>query len=406
MRIGRLRRHSVGAAVALATLLLLATGCAERYGDDVRPDGTQDIPQNALAPTAGSPAVEQDQLWDWVLPIAIIVGVLVLGAVGFAMWRYRAKPDKDMGIPKQVAGNTLLEVTWTLIPALILAGIAVPTVGTIFALAEESPDALNVNVIGKQYWWEFEYPDEELVDPETNETVITAFELVIPTGREVQLDMYATSAAQPFDPGAIEGAPEGPAAAGVIHSFWVPRLAGKQDVVPGNVREMKISADEPGYYLGQCAEFCGLSHANMRFAVRAVPPDEFERYIADQHEPAEVLTDGLAAQGQQVFTEAGCQACHAIDGYPAGGLPDGEPLPLVQEDEESGEFVSAQPRIAPNLTHLQTREYFASFVEMTDENLAAWLEDPQRVKPGAQMPNLGLSDEQVTALVAYLNTLD
>ena len=394
----RLRGASLGAraTVALGALfMLLLAGCAERYGDDVRPDGTQEIPQNALEPTVGSPAVESDQLWSFTLPIAIIVGVLVLAAVAWASWRYRAKPDKDRGIPKQVAGNTLLEVTWTIIPALILAAIAIPTVSTIFSLAEESPDAMNVQVIGKQYWWEFEYTDTEFArDDGTN--VVTAFELVIPTGREVQLDMYSVSPSVPFDPGQVEGAPEGPQAAGVIHSFWVPRLAGKQDVVPANIREMKISTDEPGYYLGQCAEFCGLSHANMRFAVRALPPDEFDTYLAEQQEPAELQTEGLAAEGQELFTTAGCNACHIIDGYPDGGTVDGEPLAQSEQPQ----------RIGPNLTHLQSRDFFASFVEMTDENLAAWLADPQRVKPGSQMPNLQLTTDQIEALVAYLNTLE
>jgi cytochrome c oxidase subunit II len=350
---------------------VLIAGCA-----------TNDLPQSALDP-AGPVAASQDRLWDLVFWIAVGVFVIVQGLILLAVFRYRDRGGDD--IPKQVAGNTRLELMWTVIPALILIGIAIPTVRTIFELAREpGGQALDVRVVGKQYWWEFEYLGDE------GQGVVTANELHIPTGRAIALDMQSLSATQP-DPG-IEENPElgQPVSDGVIHSFWVPRLAGKQDVVPGHIRRMTIEADVPGTYPGQCAEFCGLSHARMRFQVIAHEPAEFEQWLADQVRPADPASGGLAAEGQELFQSQQCITCHAIDGY------------------EAAAGSAAEVRIGPNLTHFASRNTFAGGVFDVDdpEQLAAWLRDPQGVKPGSQMPNLGLSDEQIDALSAYLYTLE
>lgn len=384
MRGGR-QRSRAGWAMVLVLALLLA-GCA--IGGD-----TGEIPQNALDPAAGTVAEEQDALWNLVFPIAVGVFILVQGLILFAVWRFRARGE-ERELPKQVAGNTRLEIFWTIIPALILALIAIPAVRTIFTLSTVDEDALNVRVIAKQYWWEFEYEDP------AQEGVVTSTQLHIPTGREVRLSMQSVSSSVPYNPNELpegELTPTGSAAQGVIHSFWVPRLAGKVDVVPGHTREMKIVTDEPGLYLGQCAEFCGLAHANMRFSVLAQTPEEFEAWIAEQAEPAADATEGMAAEGQRVFESAQCVACHAIGGYPTGGEPGGEPIPLDQ-----------QPRVGPNLTHFNSRDNFAGGIldVDSDEDLQAWLRNPQAEKPGAQMPNLNLSDEAIDTLVAYLRTLD
>jgi len=368
------RSRSAAGWVLMTTLALVLTGCA--IGGD---DGT--IPQNALNP-AGPVARSQDALWDRVFPIAITVFVLVQGLIIYAVIRFRSKGG-DEDLPKQVAGNTRLEIGWTIVPALILAGIAIPTVSTIFSLATVGEDPINVRVVGKQYWWEFEYEDPQY------EGVVTATQLVIPEGREIQLDMQSVSAQQPYDPAAVpEGTvnPSGSVALGVIHSFWVPQLAGKMDVVPGHTREMKIEADEPGLYLGQCAEFCGLSHPNMRFSVLATTAEEFDEWIAAQAEPAEVVEEGLAAQGQELFLERQCLTCHTVDGHP-------DNLDL---------------RIGPDLTHWNSREEFAGGIldVQSDDDITAWLRDPQAEKPGTQMTNLNLSDADIEALVAYLRTLD
>jgi cytochrome c oxidase subunit II len=354
----------------LAVLATLVAACS--------PDAVQ----STFEP-AGPVARQQLDLWNIVFPIAVAVFVLVQGILILAIWRFRRRSDDDdTELPKQVAGNTRLEILWTLIPAVILAGISVPTVATIFALAQEPDDALHVRVIAKQYWWEFEYLEDE------GQGVVTSGQMNIPTDRPVYLHMEALSAAIP-DPGGV-GPKDGQAAAGVIHSFWVPRLAGKQDVFPGDVRNLTIQADEPGRYEGQCAEFCGLSHSRMRFQVIAQEPDEFEEWLASQAEPVQVgEREGLAAEGEDLFAQARCIDCHAIRGY------------------ESADGQSADIRIGPDLTHFATRDTLAgAFVENNTENLAAWLADPQAVKEGAQMPNLQLSDDEIEALVAYLQSLE
>lgn len=356
---GRPRWGIVGLA------LLLVAGCATAG------DGT--LPQNALDP-AGPIARIQDRLWDLVLPIAVAVFVLVQGLIIVAVVKFRDRGE-DRPPPKQVEGNTRLEILWTIIPALILVGIAVPTVATIFQLAGPPAEgALTVRVIGKQYWWQFEYLNEQ-----REPVVRTASELHIPTGREVYIELEGR-------PGETEDVVD------VIHSFWVPRLAGKQDYVPGHVRTMRIEADEPGTYLGQCAEFCGLSHADMRFAVIAHDPAEFDAWVATQREPAAGPTSAMLQQGEQLFSQQQCFTCHTLNGH-----PDNDP--------------DNPARIGPDLTHFAERGKFAGYTyDRTDANLRQWISDPQSLKLGAQMPPYGtgeaLNDQELDVLVAYLQSLD
>jgi cytochrome c oxidase subunit II len=338
----------------VAGLVLLVTACAG------------DLPQNALDP-AGPYAQLKDDLWRLVFPIAVVVFVLVQGGILYTVFKFRDRGGDDL--PRQVHGNTRLEIIWTIIPALILVGIAVPTVRAIFDLAvDPGEEALQVRVIGKQYWWEFEYLGEE------GQGVVTANELHIPTGRDIRLTLESQSAV----------VPEGPE--GVIHSFWVPRLAGKTDVMPGHLRAMTLAADEPGVYPGQCAEYCGLSHSRMRFRVIAQEPAEFEAWLQDQAEPAAEPAEALAREGQQLFEDMLCVQCHAVTGHPA----------------------DAGIRIGPDLTHFASRGVFAGGIFDNDdpEQLRAWLANPPGVKAGAQMPDLGLTDEQIDALIAYLRTLE
>ncbi|QBI18290.1 c-type cytochrome [Egibacter rhizosphaerae] len=372
---GRWRRGLLRAAV-LGLLVSVLAACA--------PDAPQDT-----FDTAGPFAEAPDQLWNIVFPIAVGVFILVNGILIFAIVRFRRRSDEDDSeLPRQVAGNTRLEILWTLVPAVILAVIAVPTIQTTFDLAAQPDDALEVRVVAKQYWFEFEYLGDEGQD------VVTSTQLHIPTEQPVYLHMEALSAQQP-DPGGV-GPKEGGAAEGVLHSFWVPRLAGKQDIVPGQVRNMSIQADEVGRYEGQCAQFCGLSHSRMRFQVIAQEPDEFQAWLDEQSEPAEPADEAdedLVAEGEQAFTEAACIQCHAIEGYEG---PDGQ---------------AAEVRIGPDLTHFATRDTMAGgFRESNRENLRAWLEDPQEFKPGAQMPNLiedeQMDPEQVEPLVEYLMSLE
>jgi cytochrome c oxidase subunit 2 len=359
-RVRSRRRPRATTIVAVLALASLAAACS---GD-----------QSALNP-AGPYAQAPHDLIVPVFLIALLVFVFVQGLLIFAVIRFRQRPDDDGSLPVQVHGNTRLEIFWTVVPALILAGIAVPTVQGIFEqMNEPEGEFLTVEVIGHRWWWEFYYPDWD---------IYTANELVMPVDTPVRLELTAA------DPGR---APD----RGVIHSFWIPALAGKQDAVPGMVTYLNLQADEPGYYLGQCAEYCGLSHVNMRNRALVLEQDEFDEWVDNQTSGANVPEEGsLEAEGAELFGALGdgrqsCVACHAIW--------DGEG--------------PRQPSVGPDLTHFMSRREFAgAIVDNNEENLRAWLEDPNAVKPmqaetGIGMPNLNLTDDEIDALVAYLMSLD
>lgn len=330
----RARTKAIG-AVALGAFL---TGCA------------RNLPQSSLEP-AGPYAQKIHSLFVPVVLIAAGIFLLVEGALLYSLFRYRHRPGRE-AIPRQIHGNSRLEVAWTIAPALVLAVVAVPTIRTIYELAERPTDALRVRVVAHQWWWGSEYPDLGIV---------TANELHIPTGRQVLVELES---------------------ADVIHSFGVPRLAGKQDNVPGRTNFLVLQANEPGTYPGQCFEFCGLSHANMRFRVIAETPEDFEAWVRAQRRPAAAPRGELAREGAELFQTVGCAACHTIEGTPAQGV------------------------LGPNLTHLASRSTFAGATyERTARNLARWLDDPDALKPGAKMPDLGLTPDQIEALVAYLQGL-
>jgi cytochrome c oxidase subunit 2 len=325
--------------------------------------GGEDLPQNTLAP-ASERARNIDNLFTLTVIIAAVIFVLVQGAIIYTAIRFRRKKGEPERPVKQIHGNTKLEIAWTIAPALILAGLAVPTVQTIFENAEDPANAINITVTGHQWWFEYEYTDLG---------VVTANEMHIPVDRDIFLTLTAD-------------------AGDVIHSFWVPRLSGKRDLVPGHINTLTISADEPGLYLGQCAEFCGLSHANMRLRVYADEPAEFDAWVASQLADVDVSTkEGLQAEGWELFLNKGCSACHAVNGTEAegGGLNPG-----------------------PNLTHVAQRDTFAgALYENTTENLRAWLRNPSELKAmepdlNRGMPNLGLSEDEITALVAFLQGLE
>jgi cytochrome c oxidase subunit 2 len=258
-------------------------------------------------------------------------------------------------------------------------GIAVPTIAMVFDLAEEPEGAITVEVIGHRWWWEFQYPEQ----PEfgITERIVTANDLVIPVGVPVRLEMTAEESG-------------GPSSA-VIHSFWIPALGGKRDVVPGRITTLNLEAANAGRWIGQCAEYCGLSHANMRARAEALGESDWDAWVANQLSPAEIPADGLAAEGAAFFTDRGgqqtCVACHAIKGLEgANGIT------------------------GPNLTHLMSREDFAGAIfELDEEHLREWLRDPPAMKPmqpeqtpSIGMPNLNLTEAEIDALVAFLLTLD
>lgn len=346
---------------------LLSSACAE------------DAPQDALEP-AGEVARKADFLWDLTFGIAVAVFVIVEGVLVFALLKFRARPGRRAA---QFHGNTRLEVALVVIPALLLAGVGVPTVATIFDLAGRPDDALDVKVIGHQFWWEFEYQLDDDEEPE----VVTANEMYIPTDRPVYLTLEGST--QGITPGF---------ATDVIHSFWVPRLGGAQDLVPGRTTNLTIQADEPGTYRGQCKEFCGLSHAEMKLRVIAQTPRDFEVWSNRQQLAAIEPSGALQQEGAELFLAGSdgngsfaegpaCATCHTVRGLETEGF-------------------QATGTIGPDLTHLASRETFAAaLLDLNGENLRTWLQDPPAVKPGIGMPDLGLTAEEIDALVAYLLSL-
>ena len=342
---GRTKR-CLGMIVVAGALLLLLSGCARVQ-----------MPQDTFN-AAGPEAHKINALFWPVFWIAVGVFVLVEGTLVFALARFRRRAGAP--VPKQVHGNTRLEITWTIIPALLLLGVAVPTVGTIFSLARKPPGSLNITVTGHQWWWQVEYPSLN---------VTTANEIHIPVGQPVYVTVTSVD---------------------VIHSFWIPRLAGKQDLEPGHMNHLTIEASQVGTFLGQCAEYCGSSHANMRLRVMAQSPADFEAWAANQAKPAETPADGTAAAaGMDLFQNGRfanglqCTGCHTIDGVEgAAGI------------------------LGPNLTHFGDRTTFggATFAN-TSDNLDRWLHDPPGLKPGADMPNLSLTQQQIDDLIAYLEGL-
>jgi cytochrome c oxidase subunit II len=337
--------------VLVLGLGLLATACAS------------DAPQDSLDP-AGPEARQIDNLFGPVMGAAIVVLVVVQALVVYAVLRYRRRPDEPEGldeVPAQVHGNTRLEIGWTILPALILAVVAIFTVPVIFDLTEEPEDALTVDVVGQRYWWAYRYPEQDRMP---GPAFTTANELHIPARQQVLLRLTAED---------------------VIHSFWAPRLNGKRDVVPGREHTWKLEADEPGVYSGQCAEFCGTSHANMRLKVVAHDQEDWEAWLDDQQRPAEEPPSGLAATGFELFGQR-CATCHQVDG--------------------SWEQVAEDSPPAPNLTHLFSRDCFAGCIfDLNRNELEAWLRDPQR-KAGSLMVIGQLSESEIDQLYEYLRTLE
>jgi cytochrome c oxidase subunit 2 len=368
---GTVRKRLLWATAGIGLLLLLSA-CA--------PNATQDTLQ-----PQGPYAQKLKDLFIPVFWVAVGVFVIVEGAIVWISIRFRHRKGRER-MPAQTHGNTRLEIGWTIAPALILAGVMVPTIATIWDLARKPPaDALNVTVRGFQWWWGFEYTDPDMqADYGDGAQIQTADVLVIPEDRVVYLTLEGAGGKiiknDPADSDYM-----------VIHSFWIPELAGKQDVVPGRKNHILMQADEPGMYEGQCAEFCGLLHGRMLVRVRALSADEWDAWVGNHKSPAARPSGPLAAKGMGLFMgqlsdgRGSCVECHAIGGTDA-----------------------ASPA-APNLTHFAdpTHECFAGCNWPTSdrEALEAWLRDPDAVKMGAKMPNYHLSQEEIDALVAYLYSL-
>jgi cytochrome c oxidase subunit 2 len=315
--------------------------------------GIKDAPLNALDPR-GPFAQRIDDLFWPVFWTATVIFVLVEAGVLLSAIFFRERPGRPE--PRQIHGNPRLEVLWTLIPVIILTTVAVPMVRTVFELTECSPGAMPVEVIGHQWWFEYRYPESG---------VETANVLVIPAGREVCASLTSED---------------------VIHNYWVPQLNGKRYAIPGQVTHLRLQADEPGEYWGHCAEFCGLSHSLMRARVRALPEEEFAAWQEAQLQPAVEPAEGSpAAQGLAVFQAKGCTQCHTA-----------APWNTVPQEAFNG----------PNLTHFMDRGVIAgAYEEYSRDNLKAWLANPPEEKPGSFMPDLQLTEQEIDAVISWLETL-
>jgi cytochrome c oxidase subunit 2 len=313
---------------------------------------TGPFPQSTLQPRsdfARATDVLFTEIFWWAAAVFVVVELLLVVAV--VRFRHRA----GRPAPKPMHGHTLMEIAWTLAPAVILVFVAVPTVRTIFTTAGEAPpDALKVEVIGHQWWWEYRYPDLGIT---------TANEMHVPVGQAVQVAITS---------------------ADVIHSFWAPALGGKRDAIPGKVNRIAFRADSVGDYSGQCAEFCGASHANMRLRVMVESGVGFEAWVAQQQGGAAPPPKAsLAEQGKAIYGRSACIGCHAIQGVSPG-------------------------LIGPNLTHVGSRTTLAGGIFPNDStHLARWIADAPALKPGSIMTRMQppLSDADIAALVAYLEIL-
>ena len=374
---GNVRRTLLWVAGPL--LLLTLSACA------------RDLPQNTFDPAGPTAQSEKDVL---ILPLAIagIVFILVEGGIVLLAIKYRHRKGRPERVPKQLHGNTRLEVSWTIAPAIVLAIVVVPAVSLIWKLAARPADAMQIKVQGYQWWWGFQYLDEDMTVDYGDRTPITVADvMVIPTNTTIDLSLESVGGGAHDD----DGNPDNE----VIHSFWAPRLFGKQDVVPGasgDDNHIVFSAWEAGTYSGQCAEFCGLQHGMMKFRIIALDEPDWQSWVAAQKQPARTPSDTLAKQGMDLFLgtngEGGqCIACHEIGG------------------------ATSVNGVAPNLTHFaaQTHPCFAgcdfeTFLPGGAPNAKAlhdWIADPDAVKLGAKMPDYNLTEDEINALVAYLYTL-
>jgi cytochrome c oxidase subunit 2 len=344
-------RIALTAIVILVRLAGAACGATPALGGE-----TAVQTPSIFAPTSTPAFAIRDLSW-FVLGICAVIFVVVGGLLAYSVIRFRRRPGEDDREPPQVYGSNQIELAWTVVPVLIVVVLFLATARYIFGIEgrQPTPGALNVAVIGHQWWWEIRYPDLG---------IMTANELHVPVSD-----------------------PAGPSptylvlqSADVIHSFWVPQLAGKMDVIPNKTNRVWIDPHTPGLYVGQCAEFCGLQHAGMLLRVVVHPKDGFAQWVATQQAPA--IDDPEVRGGRELFQSVACVNCHTVRGTPANGI------------------------FGPDLTHLMSRSTLAAGTAAnTPENLRAWVNNPAALKPGALMPAMQLSRADLDQLVAYLLTL-
>jgi cytochrome c oxidase subunit 2 len=299
-------------------------------------------------------------VFDLSLLVYVVCGVIfavVSALLIYALVKYRKREGDETREPAQIFGSKQIELAWTIIPIIIVLVLFLSSVRVIAATqdAKLPPGTIEVNVVGHQYWWEYRYPGMG---------VVTANELHIPTSDPAKptptlLHLYSADA---------------------NHSYWVPRLAGKTDLIPNHPNQMWVDPEKPGLYLGQCAQYCGIQHAKMLLRVYVHSPADFRRWLEEQRQPARQVD--TVARGREIFERTTCMNCHTIAGTPSTG------------------------RFGPDLTHLMSRDTLAAgIVPNNRDNLRAWIKNPDSLKPGSLMPAIAFDDAELDAVTDYLMTL-
>lgn len=335
-------------------LLLLSSSASTLSA--VAPSGSSSHGTNIFSP-ASTPAKSIADLSDFVLVITGIIFVVVFVLLAYSIVKFRARAKDGGREPAQVYGSTQIELAWTIIPILIVVVLVLATARVIHAL-QDAPmpaSAVEVTVIGHQFWWEYRYPHLGVVT--ANELHIPVSDPSHPTPTFLQLLSADTD-----------------------HSFWVPELAGKTDLIPNHPNRMWMDPERTGTFVGQCAQYCGTQHAKMLLRVSVDSPEDFAEWVREQQLPA--VTDERVAAGKRVFETTACINCHSINGTVANG------------------------RFGPDLTHLMSRTTLAAgAAPNTPENLRLWIQNPEAIKRGSLMPAMKLSDSDLDVLVGYLETL-
>jgi cytochrome c oxidase subunit 2 len=317
-------------------------------------------PTNMFDPAA-TPAHSIVDISLFTLSITLGIFLVVGGLLAYALIRYRERPQNAHQEPPQIYGSNQIELSWTVIPIIIVFTLFLTTTRVILGTQAipKPKNTLDVVVIGHQFWWEYRYPKLG---------VVTANELHIPASdpaHPMPTYLYLSSA-------------------DTDHSFWVPRLAGKLDAIPNRVNEMWVDPPQAGLYLGQCAQYCGAQHAKMLLRVYVQSPADFAAWVSQQKQPArqDFAGNAAAVEGEKVFMRNACINCHTIAGTPATGL------------------------FGPDLTHMASRDTLASgSIQNTPANLRQWIDDPNSMKPGCLMPAMHLNDHDLDAITAYLGQL-
>ena len=344
-----------------------------------------------LNPT-GPVSVQEANLFWFILYVATFIFVLVEAVLIWSIFRYRERPNSPA--PRQIHGNNTIEIIWTVVPSIFLFAVLAGTIYTMLNIQNISStngniSQIRVSAVGHQWWWEFDYPNQHVINADT---------LYLPQGAVVTMDLKSNN---------------------VIHSFWIPSITGKTDVIPGHDNQKIFRADQVGEYRGECAEYCGTQHAHMNFNVIVLDTNAFNAWVSNEQQSAQNPTASLAQQGQKLFKgSGGCTGCHGIVGVNLDSF----------QAAKTSSGLEASALVGPNLTHFAERRLIAGGILIASDGhnwandpacqlvngqlankdncgLYQWLHDPQAVKPGNDMIISSLSDTQIYALIAYLQSL-